>query len=303
MRLDIACRTWPRARPVPRRGNLGEPCQLTYVDKVANLPVGCIRYMPFDPHRFHAAAAHYRGGRIPYPPKLIRRVADLVGLGENDRVLDLGCGPGQLAIGFSYFANEVLGVDPEPEMLAIAAEAAKGLASNVRFHEGSSFDIDQSLGRFHLVTMGRSFHWMDRPATLHRLDDMVEVGGAITLFGDRHIEVPENAWHDEWRVITERYAQSDPAWQQRRRAEPPHESVLLASRFSRLERVSLIAQHVSTVDSLIERARSMSCLSRQQIGAREDEVARELRALLSGIATDGRITEVIEWSALIARRG
>jgi hypothetical protein len=35
---------------------------------------------------------------------------------------------------------------------------------------------------------------------------------------------------------------------------------------------------------------------------REDEVARELRALLSGIATDGRITEVIEWSALIARR-
>ena len=83
---------------------------------------------------------------------------------------------------------------------------------------------------------------------------------------------------------------------------PSHEGVLLASRFSRLERISLIAQHVSTVDRLIERARSMSCLSRQQIGAREDEVARELRALLSGIATDGGITEVIEWSALIARR-
>jgi ubiquinone/menaquinone biosynthesis C-methylase UbiE len=82
----------------------------------------------------------------------------------------------ELAIGFSYFTNEVLGVDPEAEMLAIAAEAAKGLASNVRFQEGSSFDIDQSLGRFRLVTMGRSFHWMDRLATLHRLDDMVEVG-------------------------------------------------------------------------------------------------------------------------------
>jgi hypothetical protein len=78
--------------------------------------------------------------------------------------------------------------------------------------------------------------------------------------------------------------------------------VLLASRFSRLERVSLIAQYVSTVDRLIERARSMSCLSRQQVGAREDEVACELRALLSAIATDGRITEVIEWSTLIARR-
>jgi SAM-dependent methyltransferase len=280
---------------------MDDPCQVSYVVKVANLLVDCNRYMSFDPHRFRAAAPHYRGGRISYPPKLIRRVADLVGLGENDRVLDLGCGPGQLAIGFSYFANEVVGVDPEPEMLTIAAEAARGLASNVKFCEGSSFDIDRSLGRFRLVTMGRSFHWMDRPATLHRLDDMVEVGGAITLFGDRHINVPENAWHDEWRVITERYAQSDPAWQQRR-AEPSHESVLLASRFSRLERVSLIAQHVSTVDRMVERARSMSTLSRQQIGAREDEVAHELRALLSGIATDGRITEVIEWSALIARR-
>jgi SAM-dependent methyltransferase len=276
--------------------------RLSYVDKVANLLVECIRSMSFDPHRFRAAAAHYRGGRIPYPPKLIRRVADLVGLGENDRVLDLGCGPGQLAIGFSYFANEVVGVDPEPEMLTVAAEAARGLASNVSFRKGSSFDVDQSLGRFRLVTMGRSFHWMDRPATLHRLDDLVEVGGAITLFGDCHIDVPENAWHNEWRVITERYAEGDPAGQHRRRAEPSHESVLLASRFNRLERVSLIAPHVSTVDRLVERARSMSSLSRQQIGAREDEVARELRALLSGIATDGRITEVIEWSALIARR-
>jgi cyclopropane fatty-acyl-phospholipid synthase-like methyltransferase len=27
----------------------------------------------------------------------------LVGLREDHRVLDLGCGPGQLAIGFGYF--------------------------------------------------------------------------------------------------------------------------------------------------------------------------------------------------------
>jgi MFS family permease len=61
---------------------------------------------PFEPHRFHEAAAYYRGGRAPYPPILIRRVAEIVGLRENHRVLDLGCGPGPLAIGFAYFAGD-----------------------------------------------------------------------------------------------------------------------------------------------------------------------------------------------------
>jgi hypothetical protein len=44
---------------------------------------------PFDPDRFREAAAYYRGGRIPYPPRLIRRVAEVVGLREDHRVLDL----------------------------------------------------------------------------------------------------------------------------------------------------------------------------------------------------------------------
>jgi predicted RNA methylase len=65
---------------------------------------------PFDPHRFETAALHYRAGRIPYPPRLIRRIAEVVGLREDHRVLDLGCGPGQLAIAFGFFAGEVVGV-------------------------------------------------------------------------------------------------------------------------------------------------------------------------------------------------
>lgn len=67
---------------------------------------------PFDPHRFRTAAAHDRRRRVPYPPVLIRRVAAAVGLGDGHRVLDLGCGPGQLAIGFGYFAGAVLGSRP-----------------------------------------------------------------------------------------------------------------------------------------------------------------------------------------------
>ena len=92
--------------------------------------------LPFDPHRFRTAAAHYRAGRTAYPPLLIRRVAERVGVGSAHRVLDLGCGPGPLAIGFSYFAGEVVAIDPEPAMLREAEAAAAGLAPQIVFRRG-----------------------------------------------------------------------------------------------------------------------------------------------------------------------
>ena len=258
---------------------------------------------PFDPRRFESAALHYRAGRIPYPPRLIRRIAELVGLRESHRVLDLGCGPGQLAIAFSFFAGEVVGVDPEPQMLAVASHAAQGLAANVRFREGSSFDLDPALGRFRLVTMGRSFHWMDRADTLRKLDEMIDPGGAVALFGDHHLDVPENEWHREWRTVIDHYARDDAG--RGRRREPSwlsHERVLLASPFAHLERISVIGRHVSNVASLIERARSMSSLSRERIGERLDDLERDLKTLLTRAASDGVLTEIIEWTVLSGRR-
>jgi hypothetical protein len=49
-----------------------------------------------------------------------------------------------------------------------------GEAVNIRFIAGSSCDLDPALGHFHLVVMGRSFHWMDRVDTLERLDRLIE---------------------------------------------------------------------------------------------------------------------------------
>jgi hypothetical protein len=48
----------------------------------------------FESHRFRTAARHYLAGRPAYAPTLMRRVAELCGLREDHRLLDLGCGPG-----------------------------------------------------------------------------------------------------------------------------------------------------------------------------------------------------------------
>lgn len=258
----------------------------------------------FDPHRFQAAAAHYRRGRTPYPPLLIRRVAEAAGLGATDRALDLGCGPGQLAIGFGYFAGAVIGLDPEPEMLAAARQAAEGLVPNVAFRLGSSYDLAPELGRFRLVTMGRSFHWMDRAATLRRLDAMIEPGGAVALFGDSHLDVPENAWHAEWREVTDRYAAAGDAERQARRAagRHAHDAALLASAFCRLERLSVIERHSVAAESLVARAHSMSSVSRGLGAGQAARLEQELGDLLARLAPGGTVSEVVESTALVARR-
>jgi len=109
-----------------------------------------------------------------------------------------------LARAFAPIAREVIAIDPNPEMLA-AARALAAEATNLHFLAGSSHDVGPPLGHFHLVVMGRSFHWMDRVDTLKRLDRMIEPAGALALFHDSAHAVPANAWQKVWHDIRERY--------------------------------------------------------------------------------------------------
>ena len=77
----------------------------------------------YDPHRFRATVPFYARYRLAYPESLIRRVVEIVGLRPGDKVMDLGCGPGLLAIPFAQAGMAVTGVDPEPEMLSALSHA------------------------------------------------------------------------------------------------------------------------------------------------------------------------------------
>ena len=256
----------------------------------------------FAARRFQSAAAHYLAGRAAYPPALIRRTADLLDLRPTDRLLDLGCGPAQLAVAFAPLAGEVLALDPEPAMLELARKRAERLP-NVVVAAGSSAELGPRFGRFRAVLIGRAFHWMDRPETLSRLDGLVAPAGAVALFGDERPDVPENGWLRAYQALLERYAGDDQA-RRRRRSDAflPHVSVLLVSAFCRLERISVIGVRRFGVESLIERALSYSSTSRARLGERADAMVAELAADAPSWSADGVFTEVLTSSALIARR-
>jgi ubiquinone/menaquinone biosynthesis C-methylase UbiE len=250
---------------------------------------------PLDPERYRTASAHYEQGRVPYAPSLIRRVAEVTGLGSQHRVLDLGCGPGPLARRFAKLAREVVAMDPTPEMLS-AARALAGDIANIRFVAGSSYDLGPDLGRFHLVVMGRSFHWMDRVDTLKRLDRLIEPGGAVALFADTAPAVPANAWRKVWLEICERYepnagAHRGPNWVR-------HEAILLASPFSRLEKFGVIERRALDVETLVQRTLSMGSTSPSYLGEKRTAgITAEIRSTLADVRE-----EVVETSALVAWR-
>ena len=256
----------------------------------------------FEARRFQSAAAHYLAGRPPYPDALIERVVQIVGLTRADRLLDLGCGPGQLARAFAAHVAQAVAMDPEPQMLAIAREQAAGV-SNMQVVQGRSDDLDDRHGRFKAVLIGRAFHWMDREQTLAALDGLIEPGGAVVLFGEEPARVPENARILEYDAMHTRWSDDDTNRARLLSKDyRPHLSVLLDSPFRRLERIGVIVRHPLSLQTLVDRTLSYSSTSRARLGARADELIAELERKYAVWESQGPMEEVLTSTALMAFR-
>lgn len=257
--------------------------------------------MSSDAHRFQSTVPFYARYRLGYPARLIERVIALTGLRTGDAVLDLGTGPGLLAVPFAAAGMRVTAADPAPAMLAAAGEAARAAGVTLTLWPGGSNELTAGMGPYRLVTMGRSFHWMDRAATLERLDGIVAPGGAIALFGDQHPKTAENRWREVLQDVADRYgrAQEPHVLEHKSRDHRSHESYLLASRFNVLETIGVFIRKPITMDEIVGRALSMSTCSPEKLGERIGAFEAELRKELAG---SGDFTEIASLSALIARR-
>jgi hypothetical protein len=159
------------------------------------------------------------------------------------------------------------------------------------------------MGPYKLVTMGRSFHWMDRAATLQMLERIVSPGGGVALFHDAHPPVAENAWFKVMCAVQDRYGRAqEPHIKERRGGHSRYEPFLLASQFTQLDGLSVTIRQTVTAEDLVGRAFSMSTCSRQKLGPRAEEFAAALKAALRELSPDGTFTEVAELVALLARR-
>ena len=93
---------------------------------------------------FRGTASYYARFRPPYPAELIDKLVASYKVDRTVSVLDLGCGTGQLALPLAGYAGEVLGMDPEPEMLEVAETIARERGiTNVLWRRGGSNDLER----------------------------------------------------------------------------------------------------------------------------------------------------------------
>ncbi|MEZ4294049.1 MAG: class I SAM-dependent methyltransferase [Polyangiaceae bacterium] len=256
-----------------------------------------------DPRLFRGTVKYYLKYRSTYPVRLIERVAWLCQLTRSSRVLDLGSGPGILARAFAPHCGEVVCVDPEPGMIEMAREHLADLGSKASFLCASAEEMPCSLGPFSLVAIGRAFHWMDRTATLKRLDSMLDTSGAVVLFRDPAMKLPENDWRKEFDAVFSAFATTEAARLGARTLPIAiDEAHLLRSSFCELERISAVETRSLTIDHAVGRAFSMAGASPGDLGDRLPAFEEAMRSALAPFAPSGTLTEITEPQALIARR-
>ena len=139
--------------------------------------------------------------RPPYAPSLFTTLVSLV-VDEPRTVLDLGCGPGDLA---RYLVGKVDLVDAVDMSLAMI-ERGRGLEHgdhpNLRWIHGKAEDVALD-PPYTLVVAGDSLHWMDWPVIVPRIRQMLSPNGSLAIAGrEWGTGTPEE------REIWERYGRS-----------------------------------------------------------------------------------------------
>jgi len=133
----------------------------------------------WDETLFAGTAQYYRQGRTPYAEGLADAMADALHLDGHGRLLDMGCGPGVIALQLARLFDEVVGLDPDGDMLAEGALQAEVLdITNVKWLRMRAEELSASLGRFRIATFAASFHWMNRPKVARAVRSLLEPAGA-----------------------------------------------------------------------------------------------------------------------------
>jgi SAM-dependent methyltransferase len=131
------------------------------------------------------SVARAYAARPPYPLEVFDVLERLLPPGER-RVLDLGCGTGDVARGLVDRVERIDAVDPSPAMLDIARSRHPPGAHGLRWIESTAEGF-RPAGRYSLVVAGQSLHWMDWESVFSWIPDALVEGAVLALVTDRDI--------------------------------------------------------------------------------------------------------------------
>jgi ubiquinone/menaquinone biosynthesis C-methylase UbiE len=260
-----------------------------------------------DPHAFASAESYYARYRPWYPQELYTLLADRFALDGTQRALDLGCGPGTVALPLAHHVGQVIAVDPSAGMLEQGRILAKQRGvRNVLWQQGDSTALSSmALPPLDLCVIAKAFHWLNRDQVLSDLDTLTtKQAGVVVVSAGPPGSTPLPGWAA---VIAEvRTAYLGTVRRAGRGVYPePSESfqdTLARSPFPNITVASWDQPVVRSLTELVGLQYSNSYSTPAQLGDRREAFERDLRQALTAFEPAGRFEETIRTEALIATR-
>ena len=249
-------------------------------------------------------ARFYRRYRREYPPELIARLARFSESGRG-RLLDLGCGTGQLALQLAGHFSEVVGMDPEPEMLREAelAAAERGSGGNVRWMIGRAEDLgrlEATLGRFDLVTIGTALHLMEPLPTLGEVQRVAAGGEVAVAYNGSPMWLHPEPWARALRGVLEARLGTLDDIDFTAEALDGADIAMRELGYSHIERWE--HRFTEAIDADFVVGHILSATSTEQIPPGQREAfAQEVSKAMAAVTTSGRLVEEVSVRAVIGQ--
>lgn len=146
---------------------------------------------------FDGVASLYDATRQSYPLDVVHELLTTAQLAQGSRVLEVGCGTGQLTSRLAGRGLRITAVDIGAEMVRLARRNV--VDRDVSFH-CASFEEFESTESFDLIVSATAFHWIDPAVAFSKSVALLRPGGWLALLttGERHHEPVRSALRELW---------------------------------------------------------------------------------------------------------
>jgi SAM-dependent methyltransferase len=139
--------------------------------------------MPFDRNRrmlFDQSAEDYDAARPGYPKRLIDEMIDQSGVPNGGRILEIGCGTGQLTIPLAVHGYTITAVELGEALARRAAENLTPFPNAEVIHANfESWEIEA--GAYDLIVSAQAFHWIDPEIGYPKVHAALRPSGRLAL--------------------------------------------------------------------------------------------------------------------------
>lgn len=252
---------------------------------------------------------YYAIYRPNIPKEVVGIIENYFNIKLTDRILDLGCGTGQMAIAMDGHYDEMVCLDSDPEMLAQAKRVIDERKLNqkivlINCRSEDLLEHKEVLGVFKIATISRAFHWMNQEQVLTALDNLIQEDGGIAIISDGSFWTGKEEWQIAVKKVVQKYLGEE------RRAgkgtfkesAEPWENIIRRSAFGFVESKEVKVIRTWTVECIIGWLFSSSFASREHFENQIYNFKSDITKSLLSLNPEGSFIEYANFKLLLASR-